>query len=153
MSFSIYIFGVSWNLWKVWKCPTWNRIFLQFQEMTIYFFESWKKNTSQANQTAASVYCSMGMTEDQKGERGFVSILTPQRMSNLLSNLLQHKFHNERTWKASKQLVIDNTSNIVTENNQTTNNCFNLMYSRNFFLEKFLLLLVNILDFTVFFED
>lgn len=74
-------------------------------------------------------------------------------MSNLLSNLLQHKFHDERTWKVLKQLVIYNTSNSGTENNQTATSPLNLVHSRSCFLAKFLLLLANILNFAIFFED
>lgn len=74
-------------------------------------------------------------------------------MSNLLPNLLQHKFHDERTWKVLKQLLVYNTSNSDTENNQTTTSPLNLMHSRSCFLANFLLLLENILDFTIFFED
>jgi len=73
-------------------------------------------------------------------------------MSNLLPNLLQHKFHDERTWKVLKYLVIYNTLNIGTENNHITNNPLDLMCSRSCFLAKFLLLLVNILDFIIFFK-
>lgn len=72
-------------------------------------------------------------------------------MSNLLSNLLQHKFHDERTWKVLKQLVIYNTSNSGTENNQTATSPLNLVHSRSCFLAKFLLLLANILNFAFFF--
>lgn len=72
-------------------------------------------------------------------------------MSNLLSNLLQHKFHDEGTWKVLKQLVIYNTSNSGTKNNQTATSPLNLVHSRSCFLAKFLLLLANILNFDIFF--
>lgn len=74
-------------------------------------------------------------------------------MSNLLSNLLQHKFHDEGTWKVLKQLVIYNTSNSGTENNQTATSPLNLVHSRSCFLAKFLLLLANILNFDIFFFE
>lgn len=71
-------------------------------------------------------------------------------MSNLLPSLLQHIFHDERNWKVLKQLLVYNTSNSDTENNQTTTSPLNLMHSRSCFLANFLLLLENILDFTIF---